>query len=239
MFRIRFFTPTFMDDEGWPTTLDYNGPSGAVFARQLVLRGSVPLGKRLRIEAALEDPQAEEAERPDLAARLRFAGERAHAQLGVLSRSATYAGRAVDGWGVSVSAGLGIGEDDRLLAQWTQGEGIARYFNDGLSSIGAVFDAGSGTLEPLKLTGMYLYYERKWAARWSTTAGVSELRTNSAGRRPADDLKRVQYASANLVHRLGTDLYLGAEILWGTAQRQDGAQASDSRVQLTARYLVY
>jgi hypothetical protein len=102
-----------------------------------------------------------------------------------------------------------------------------------------VFDAGSGTLEPLALTGMYLYYERKWAARWSTTAGVSELRTNSEGRRPADDLKRVQYASANLVHRLGTDLYLGAEILWGTAQRQDGVQASDSRVQLTARYLVY
>jgi hypothetical protein len=86
---------------------------------------------------------------------------------------------------------------------------------------------------------MYLYYERKWAARWSTTAGVSELRTNSEGRRPADDLKRVQYASANLVHRLATDLYLGAEVLWGTAQRQDGAQASDSRVQLTARYLVY
>jgi hypothetical protein len=230
---------TFMDDEGWPTTLDYNGPSGAVFARQLVLRGSVPLGKRLRIDAALEDPQAEEAARPDLAARLRFAGEHTHAQLGVLLRSATYAGRSVDGWGVSASAGLGVGADDRLLAQWTHGEGIARYFNDGLSSIGAVFDAGSGTLEPLALTGMYLYYERKWAARWSTTAGVSELRTNSEGRRPADDLKRVQYASANLVHRLGTDLYLGAEILWGTAQRQDGVQASDSRVQLTARYLVY
>jgi len=234
---------TFMDDEAWPATLDYNGPSGAVFARQLVLRGSLPLGERLRIEAALEDPQVEDAERPDLAARLRFSGERLHAQLAGLSRSAAYtssagASRTVDGWGVSASAGLGIGESDRLLAQWTRGEGIGRYFNDGLSSIGAVFDAG-GTLEPLRLTGVYLYYERKWAERWSTTAGLSELRTQSEGLRPADDLKRVQYASVNLVHRLATDLFLGAELLWGNAERQDGVQASDSRLQLTARYLIY
>jgi hypothetical protein len=236
---------TFMDDEAWPATLDYNGPSGAVFARQIVLRGSVPLGENLRVDAALEDPQAESgsADRPDLAARLRFAGERLHAQLGVLSRSVTYtssagASRSVDGWGVSASAGLGIGESDRLLAQWTTGEGIGRYFNDGLSSIGAVLDAG-GTLEPLRLTGMYFYYERKWAERWSTTAGLSELRTQSEGLRPADDLKRVQYASVNLVHRLATDLFVGAELLWGNAERQDGAQASDSRLQLTARYLIY
>ncbi|HZM34439.1 MAG TPA: hypothetical protein VFC18_08075 [Burkholderiales bacterium] len=57
--------------------------------------------------------------------------------------------RRVSGKGLSLSAGLQVGEDDRLLAQWNRGEGISRYFNDGLSSIGAVFDAG-GTLEPLQ-----------------------------------------------------------------------------------------
>ena len=246
---------TFMDDEAWPATLDYNGPSGAVFARQIVLRGGVPLGERLRAEAALEDPQADvsaggpqlevsaSAGRPDVAARLRFAGERLHAQLGVLSRSVEFtssagARRDVDEWGLSVSGGLGIGEGDRLLAQWTRGEGIGRYFNDGLSSIGAVFDAG-GRLEPLALTGFYLYYERQWAERWSSTAGVSELRTDSEGLRPAEDLTRVQYASVNLVHRLATDLFVGAELLRGSAERLDGAKASDTRVQLTARYLIY
>ena len=246
---------TFMDDEAWPTTLDYNGPSGAVFARQIVLRGSVPLGEKLRFDAAIEDPQADasaggpglavsaSAERPDLAARLRFSGERLHAQLGALSRSVTFSSstgssRRVDGWGVSASAGVGIGADDRLLVQWTRGEGIGRYFNDGLSSIGAVFDAG-GRLEPLRLTGAYLYYERKWAERWNTTAGLSELRTDSEGLRPADDLKRVHYASVNLVHRLSADLFLGAELLWGKAERIDGAQQDNSRLQLTARYLIY
>jgi hypothetical protein len=249
---------TFMDDEAWPATLDYNGPSGAVFVRQFGIRGGVQLGQRLRIEAALEDAQANEsaagagisvsasADRPDLVARLRYGGERVHAQLAGLSRSVTYSAqlasgateRRVSGNGLSLSAAVQVLEGDRLLVQWNEGEGVGRYFNDGLSSLGAVFDAG-GRLEPLKLSGAYLYYERKWAERWSTTAGASVLRTRSEGLRPAEDLRRVEYASANLVHRLAADLFLGAELLWGRAERIDGSRADDTRVQLTARYYVF
>ena len=248
---------TFMDDEGWPTTIDYNGPSGAVFSRQVIVRASLPLTEGLRLEAAAEDPQAEfsaggpaftvngSAERPDLVARLRFGGERLHAQVAGLSRSVTYtaqaggsASRKLSGQGVSVSGGVQIGEEDRLLAQWNRGEGISRYFNDGLSGIGTVFDDG-GTLQPLELTGWYLYYERKWASRWRTTAGVSELRTDSEGLRPAGDLTRMRYSSVNLVHRLSENLLVGAELLYGQARRIDGAEASDTRLHLTARYLIF
>ncbi len=250
---------TFMDDTAWPSTLDYNGPSGAVFVRQFVVRGGVPIGEGLRLEAALEDPQADaqaggpnfsasaSAERPDIVARLRYEGERLHAQIAGLSRSVTYSAqlaslasvrRTISGYGVSASAALQIGEGDRLLVQWNEGEAIGRYFNDGLSSLGAVYDAG-GSLEPLKLTGAYLYYERTWAERWTTTAGVSALRTRSEGLRPAADLQRIEYVSANLVHRLRTNLFLGAEALWGRAERVDATRADDSRIQLTARYYLY
>jgi hypothetical protein len=178
---------------------------------------------------------------------LRYEGERLHAQVAGLSRSVTYSAqlaslasvrRTLSGYGISASAAVQIGSEDRLLMQWNQGEAIGRYFNDGLSSLGAVYDAG-GTLEPLKLTGAYLYYERKWAERWTTTAGVSALRTQSEGLRPGADLQRVEYVSANLVHRLRTNLYLGAEVLWGRAERMDATQADDTRLQLTARYYLY
>jgi len=248
---------TFMDDEAWPATLDYNGPSGAVFVRQLVLRGSLPIGASLRLEAALEDPQADasaehsgisasaSADRPDFVVRLRYGGERLHAQLAGVSREVTYSAqlpaasvqRSVSGYGVSVSAAVQIGED-RLLAQWNQGEGVGRYFNDGLSGVGAVYDAG-GRLEPLRLSGAYFYYERKWAERWSSTAGFSVLRAESEGLRPATDMRRLEYASANLVHRLATDLYVGAEVLWGRAERVDHAREDDTRIQLSARYYLY
>lgn len=250
---------TFMDDTGWPSTLDYNGPSGAVFVRQFVVRGSVAIAEGLRLEAALEDPQADapaggpnftasaSAERPDFVARLRYEGERLHAQIAGLSRSITYSAqlaslasvrRTITGTGINASAALQIGKGDRLLLQWNQGEGIGRYYNDGLSDLGAVYDAG-GTLEPLKLEGTYFYYERQWAERWTTTAGVSELRAKSEGLRPASDLRRVRYLSANLVHRLRTNVYLGAEALWGEAERMDATQADDSRIQLTIRYYLY
>jgi hypothetical protein len=250
---------TFMDDTAWPSTLDYNGPSGAVFVRQFVVRGSVAIAEGLRLEVALEDPQADEsaggpnfsasasAERPDFVARLRYEGERLHAQIAGLSRSVTYSAqlaslasvrRTISGTGVSASAALQVGKGDRLLVQWNQGEGIGRYYNDGLSDLGAVYDAG-GTLEPLKLEGAYLYYERQWAEHWTTTAGVSELRAKSEGLRPAGDLRRVRYLSANLVHRLRADLYLGAEALWGEAERMDAVQADDTRIQVTVRYYLY
>jgi hypothetical protein len=250
---------TFMDDAAWPATLDYNGPSGAVFARQLVLRGSLPLTGSLWLDLSLEDPQAGEsaggpnfsvsadAERPDIVGRLRYEGERVHAQLAGLSRSVTYTGqlasvgtvrRTISGQGASAAVALRVGSDDRLLAQWNEGEGIGRYFNDGLSDLGAVYDAG-GRLEPLRLSGGYLYYERQWAPRWTTAAGVSALRTDSQGLRPTGDLKRIKYVSANVVHRLRTDLFFGAELLWGEAQRVDGTRADDTRIQLTARYYLF
>src|SRR5262245_32901881 len=212
---------TFMDEEAWPSTLDYNGPSGAVFVRQFVVRGSLSVAENLRLEAALEDGGAGRA---DFVARARFDRDRLHVQLAGLSRS--------DGSGFSASAALQVGEGRRLLAQWSSGKGIDGYFNDGLSSVG-------GTLESPNLHGGYFYYEHKWLSRWSTTAGISELRAKGDDAQPADDLKRVQYASANLVHRLTPNLYLGGELLWGRAERRDGEQASDSRIQLSARYLIF
>jgi hypothetical protein len=249
---------TFMDDEAWPTTLDYNGPSGAVFVRQLIVRGGVSLPAHLRLEASLEDPQADasaegeglsvsaKAERPDFVARLRYGGERVHAQLASLSREVVYTAnlpsgsvqRRVSGYGVSASAAIQVAEEDRLLVQWNKGQGVSRYFNDGLSGLGTVYDAG-GRLEPLRLIGAYLYYERKWAPRWKSVTGVSTLRSDSEGLRPASDLRRIDYVSANLIHRLSASLFVGGEVLWGRAERVDSTRANDTRVQLTARYYLY
>jgi len=249
---------TFMDDEAWPTTLDYNGPSGAVFVRQLLVRGGVSLPAGLRVEASLEDPQTDasaeraglsvsaKADRPDFVARFRYGSERVHAQLAGLSREVVYSAqlpsgstqRRVSGYGVSASAAIRVAEEDRLLVQWNKGQGVSRYFNDGLSGLGAVYDAG-GRLEPLRLIGAYLYYERAWAPRWKSVTGVSTLRSDSEGLRPASDLRQIDYVSANLIHRLSTNLFVGGEVLWGRAERIDATRANDTRVQLTARYYIY
>jgi len=249
---------TFMDDAALPTTLDYNGPSGVTFVRQALVRGSVPVGERWKIEASAEEAQADfsatgaildlhtSARRPDLAARVRYEGENGHLQLSALSRrlrvsTATPFGardRGIDGKGFSVSGSMPAFGEDSISFQLASGEGIGRYFNDPLSATGLALSPG-GDLELVRSTGATLYYQRQWAPDWMSVAGASSLRVSDDGGRPAAALNRATYASVNLIHRLTPRALVGGELLWGEARRVDGLSASNIRVQLSLRYLIF
>jgi len=249
---------TFMDDGALPTTLDYNGPGGVTYVRQWLARGSLKFGAGWAIDAAVEESQADltagsavlglkvSADRPDLALRLRYEGERGHFQLAGLSRrvSVAFAGpggtteRSFDGSGISVSGSLSVLEDDSLLFQAATGKGIGRYFNDPVSATGLALNAG-GTLDLSRTTGATLYYQHKWTPDWMTVAGASTLRLSEEGLRAPGALSRITYASVNLIHRVTPTLLVGAEGLWGEATSFGGAAASNRRLQLSLRYLIF
>jgi hypothetical protein len=247
---------TFMDENALPTTLDYNGPSGVTFARQWLLRASVPLGKAWRLEAALEESQADlaasgapgavssHAERPDLTARLRAEGEWGSMQLSALSRSVTVSAsaagtsveRRIAGEGLSFSGSVGVLEDDAVLWQVVSGKGIGRYYNDPLTALGI---EGAG-LDLLRMSGATLYYEHQWSARWKSVAGASTLWIDDEGAaRPQDALRRLNYYSANLIWRASPVLVFGGEVIYGKASRVGGDTADNTRLQLSMRYLIF
>jgi hypothetical protein len=247
-----------MDDGAIPTTLDYNGPSGVTFVRQALLRGSLPLGEKWKVEASAEDPQAAlaangqifdlrvDARRPDLAARLRYETESAHFQLSGLSRRVRVStttpfgsrDRGVDGRGLSLSGSVPAFGDDSILFQVAGGDGIGRYFNDPLSATGLALAPGGG-LELVRSTGATLYYQRQWAPDWMTVAGGSTLRVGDEGSRPGGALKSATYASANLVYRMSPRAFVGGELLWGEAKTVAGSAASNARLQVSFRYLLF
>jgi len=249
---------TFMDDGALPTTLDYNGPGGVTFVRQLLVRGTVKVGTGWALDAALEESQADlnagagvlnltsSARRPDLAARVRYEGERGHFQLAGLSRRVSTsftrpAGtteRTFDGNGVAASGSLSVLEDDTLLFQAATGKGVGRYFNDPLSAAGLALNADS-TLGLSRTAGTTLYYQRKWAPDWMTVAGASTLWLSDDGLRAPSAVRRIKYASLNLIHRVTPTLLVGAETIWGEAIRADGVAATNLRLQLSVRYLVF
>ena len=250
---------TFMDEDVLPTTLDYNGPSGVTFVRQWLARVSIPFGSGWALQASVEESQADltgggallavhsDARRPDLAARLRYEGDLGHVQLAGLSRSLSVTAaspfgtreRHVNGTGVSLSGSLNARGDDALLWQAVTGKGVGRYFNDPLSATGVALGT-NGRFDLLRSSGVTLYYQHKWAPDWMTVAGASTLWTSEDGqlRRP-DELRRVVYASANLLYRITPTLIVGGELLWGEATRVDGTAATNTRVQLSVRYLVF
>jgi hypothetical protein len=228
------------------------------FARQWLARGTLKLGSNWSLQAALEEPQSDlavrgavlgletSADRPDFAARVRYEGEGGHFQLAGLSRRASVrvtspAGtreRGIDGTGVSVSGSLSLFEDDSLLFQAVTGKGVGRYFNDPISATGVALNA-DGTLSAVRSSGATLYYQRQWAPDWMTVAGASTLRLSDDGLHVPAALRRIKYASLNLIHRVTPMLLLGAEALWGEAIRADGSSASNDRVQLSLRYLIF
>jgi hypothetical protein len=229
------------------------------FVRQWLARASIPFGSGWAFEASVEEPQADlsgggallavhtDARRPDLAARVRYEGDFGHVQLAGLSRSLDVVAdsplgtreRHVNGTGVSLSGSLNTFGEDTLLWQAVTGKGVGRYFNDPLSATGVALGTDR-RFELLRSSGVTLYYQHKWAPDWMTVAGASTLWTSDDGelRRP-EELRRIVYASANLLHRLTPTLIVGGEVLWGEATQVGGASATNTRVQLSLRYLIF
>ncbi|HEX5649722.1 MAG TPA: DcaP family trimeric outer membrane transporter [Steroidobacteraceae bacterium] len=150
----------FMDGDVFPNTIDYWGPTGMVFYRNVQIRwtpyktdtshfavaierpGNDVDPGNLRLIEGLEGLQVQnDEELPDLTAQFRYGGDWGHVQLGGILRKVGFELRPEDGdewtdgsetgWGLNLGTVFNVLSQDKVLLQVVYGEGIASYMNDG------------------------------------------------------------------------------------------------------------
>jgi hypothetical protein len=256
----------FMDQDVFPRQLEYWGPNGMVFYRNVQLRWT-PIQGDKRLLFALERPGAngdsgEFKDRielqniqghfpyPDFTAQYHYGESWGHVQLAAIVRYIGWSDTLADqyqlsghaiGWGFNASSVLKLSKTGRLRLEASYGAGIEAYMRDAPADVGAQTNFSDPRRpvvgKALPVFGMVAFYDFDWSDRVSSAVGYSRTDiTNSDGQLPSA-FRCGQYALANLIFSPVKNATSGLELQWGRRQNfSDGFGVNDFRVQFQAKY---
>jgi len=246
---------TFADPEADPAGIDFEGLNAVVLFRQPQIRWSVPLGERVRLAVALEDPKPELTDAdgvnqvPDFVARVRWEPRvGGHVQLSGLLRQlrgepANQDNQiaAAGGYGVNLSGRLPSPyqkQRDHILFQQNAGRGIGRYITD-LRTLGGqdgVFDEAANELRALDVFSGYVGYEHWWSAQFRSTITFGFVGVSNLDIQPDNALHRTRRSSLNFMWSPIPRLDLVSEFLWGRRINKNGQSGTASQLQIGSNF---
>jgi len=233
----------FMDPDVFPNSIEYWGPTGMVFFRNVQVRW-MPLQGKNEVYVALERPGASgdpgvlvgdpglagvtaRFPLPDLSGHYKMNREWGHVQIAGIARkmnwddtdavAPNFSGSAT-GWGVNLSSNLKFNKDI-LKLQVVVGEGISNYMNDATVDVGAI--TGPDVAEALPLVGVVAFYDRTWSDKFTSTFGYSMIDIDNSELQTPDAFHKGQYALANLLYYPVKNVMWGGEIQWGDRTNND------------------
>jgi hypothetical protein len=253
----------FMDPDGFPDTLDFQGPNGMVNLRNPQIRYGFALGKSTTLYFSAEKPSSDvlfttaqfnskpNSPSPDGTVRLRQEFQRGHFQVAGIFRSVaafvTSNGIArtdsVFGWGVNISAGFKTVGKDNIVIGVASGHGISRYIQDtsGLGIDAEVTVVGARPhLQATPDVGADVAYQHYWRKTLRSSAVFSYAAVNNpvlSAFVPGTTYNHSYYSGGNLIwNPFSSSLNMGAEVLYGGQQLQNGSKGNDTRIQFSAKY---
>ncbi len=261
----QYWSP-FMDIDVFPNSLEYWGPTGMVFFRNIQLRW-MPIKGDTRLTLALERPGASgdpglAADRielqnvrgrfpmPDISGEYRFGRPRGYVEVAgmfryikwddVLDDAFELGGDAI-GWGINLSSNFKPSSRDTLRLQFVFGEGIQNYMNDSPVDVGLVRNPGSTITpvvgEPIGITGVVAFLDHSWSSRFTTTIGYSGQFNDNLEGQTANSFKDGHYALGNLLYSPIPNVMAGVEMQWGRRDNfLDGFSSDIFKVQFSFKY---
>jgi hypothetical protein len=255
----------FMDIDVFPNSIEYWGPNGMAFFRNVQIRW-MPIQGDTRLTFALERPgasadQGNYADRielqnvkarfpyPDVSGEFRLGGEWGYVEIAGIVRWIEWEDRLADqfdlsgdeiGWGVNLSSNIKLGPHVlRLSALY--GEGIQNYMNDAPADVG-IRNNFSDPVRPivgevLPVLGLVAFLDINWSEKMSTSIGYSIVDIDNSDGQTDDAFKRGDYALVNLLFYPVKNVMFGPEVQWGRRENfRDGFTSDDLRVQFSVRY---
>ena len=250
----------FMDAAAMPEAADFVGPTdGVVFVRQSQIRYtngglSVALenpetttlaGVRNATTGAWNVPSITNSDRgslPDLTVRYNWKGKWGTFGVAGIARqlnidnTLTGAHASKFAGGLTLGGKWVMGDSDSLHYQLTAGEGISRYIGLGITADSG-YDALRDELNPTGVLAGYVGWRH---------AFNSKLRTNLIYARSDYDndasmtgplvTKAVQSIRGNVFYTPIPKVDIGAELMYGTREIEDGRKGDISRLHVTTKY---
>jgi len=235
----------FMDIDVFPNSVEYWGPNGMVFFRNVQLRWMPIRTKRTDLTFALERPGASAdqgvyANRielqgvkprfnlPDISGHLRLTRDWGYVQGAAIFRKIGWvdtndpnfnlSGTAY-GWGVNVTSNLKLGTRNIARLAVVYGEGVENYMNDAPVDIGIENNFSNPVTPvkgvPLPVLGVVSFLDHNWSESFSSSAGYSMVNIDNSNAQNPSDFHQGHYALANLLYHPIPKVTMGGEFQFG------------------------
>jgi hypothetical protein len=247
----------FMDGDVFPNTMEYWGPTGMVFFRNVQIRYAAMQGDN-ELFFALERPGASADQGafkdrveldsvsshfplPDFSAHFKKSGDWGHVQLAGMLRYIGWQDQNVSGvrdisgnvtgWGLHLSTVLNITKMDVFRGSFVYGEGVENYMNDAPVDVGIVSNPGNARTpikgKALPVTGIVAFLDHNWNSKLSTSIGWSGCYISNTEFASGTAYKDGQYAIVNLVATPFKNFLAAAELEYGRRENFDGSYTAN------------
>jgi hypothetical protein len=256
----------FMDPDVFPNSIEYWGPNGMVFFRNVQVRYTPWAKGDSNLMIAAERPGASADQgiyagrielagvrgrfpAPDISGHFRLAGTQGHVQLAAIYRRIQWddlnatptrnLSGSANGWGVNLSSNIKLSKHV-LRLQAVYGDGIQNYMNDAPEDVGIV-DNFSNSRTPflgkaLPILGVVAFLDLNWSSKVTSTIGYSRVDINTTNGQTPEEFKSGQYALTNILFYPTKGFMLGPEFQFGYRDNKGGFNVPDYRIQFSAKY---
>jgi len=247
----------FMDPDVFPNSIEYWGPNGMVFFRNVQFRWTPWQKGDSRFAVAIERPGASADQGvysgrvelqgvtarfplPDLSAQFHYAKDWGHVQIAGIVRKMKWDDLNADqlnlsgeatGWGFNLSTNLKFQKKHVFRGQVAYGHGVENYWNDAPVDVGIKNNFSNPVTPilgtPLPILGVVAFVDSNWTGKWSTTVGYSLVDIDNSDGQAPSAFKKGQYALANVMFYPTKGLMLGPEVQWGKRENFRDGFTSD------------